>query len=352
MCSELVWRMVGDCPLSQGAAGDTWYRLLDMSRTKYYRLPDGSIRRYELFSQMGNGYTFELESLIFWALASAVCSVLGIVEDVTVYGDDLIVPVESVPLLEKVLAYAGLTMNLDKTFFQHEGNIFRESCGKHYFNGIDVTPVYVRETLDTIEAVILLANNLKRWAFNGEWGLDARIKPVYDWVISHLPNRALKTAIPFGDDDDGLIKDWDEAHCPLAYSRGIGKVFRFDSPEGLNLLTLPVRLPPQYDGVKCRTFKVVSRGKLPSGREGLLVWHYGKSYKQHKEQPVSLKDKIDQRFPVYEPYRLPTLKVERRYGTRVVPRWNNHGPWMSTEELALHRHFVKVFYLHIAGFTK
>lgn len=322
MCSELVWRLVGDFPHAHSAFDRTWYDLLDISRTEFYRLPTGQIQRYELFSQMGNGYTFELESLLFWALAHSVCVVQGVHPDVSVYGDDLIVPVETVSFLKRVLRYTGLMINEDKTFFSNEGNIFRESCGKHYLNGRDVTPIYVKDDLDSVETLVLLCNNIKRWALLPGYGLDGRLKEVYDWVKSFLPRDVQKTCIPFGDEDDGLIKDFDEATPSLAYSKGIGKIV--DS----NFLIVPVRLPPQREGYRCNTAKVYTRGKLPRGREGLLVWLYGKSYKTHKEQALNIIDRLDQMFNVYEPYKVPSLKKELKYGTRVVTHWRNTGPWI------------------------
>jgi len=96
----------------------------------------------EKFSSMGNAYTFELESLIFFALTAATCDFLHVsTEDVSVYGDDIICPVEAYDLLEKVLTYCGFTLNAKKSF--KEGP-FRESCGADFFNGIDIRPFYLK----------------------------------------------------------------------------------------------------------------------------------------------------------------------------------------------------------------
>ena len=93
---------------------------------------------YEKVSSMGNGFTFELESAIFLALARAACG------HATAYGDDLVVPSTSVGWLLVVLEYAGFTVNTRKT---HYASMFRESCGGHFFGGVDVTPVYIDEPL-------------------------------------------------------------------------------------------------------------------------------------------------------------------------------------------------------------
>lgn len=96
--------------------------------------------RMEKFSSMGNGYTFELESLIFYGLCFGVVEVLGLNhKDVSVYGDDLIIPVEAYGLLEETLVFCGFSLNKEKSFCTGP---FRESCGADFFNGFDIRPFY------------------------------------------------------------------------------------------------------------------------------------------------------------------------------------------------------------------
>jgi len=106
-------------------------------------MPDGSRERLEKFSSMGNGFTFPLESLIFWALASAASD-----DIVTVYGDDIICAVKDVELIIKVLEACGFAINKGKSFWSGP---FRESCGSDYYRGIDVRPVYVKTVLSGID---------------------------------------------------------------------------------------------------------------------------------------------------------------------------------------------------------
>lgn len=97
-------------------------------------------------SSMGNGYTFELESLIFWALAEAVLDVTGVSERrLGIYGDDIVISVDAVPLLKSIFSIVGFQINEGKSF---EEGPFRESCGKHYFRGTDVTPIFIRKGLE------------------------------------------------------------------------------------------------------------------------------------------------------------------------------------------------------------
>lgn len=108
---------------------------------------------YEKVSSMGNGFTFELETAMFWALASS-CDPSG---DAAVYGDDIIMSSETAPLLIQVLTELGLEINGKKTFYEGP---FRESCGGHYFHGIDVTPPYFKEEVCDMPSYIRAHNKL------------------------------------------------------------------------------------------------------------------------------------------------------------------------------------------------
>nr|WKV34114.1 MAG: RNA-dependent RNA polymerase [Riboviria sp.] len=117
----------------------SWFNLLDNVRSKSYTFNGEATKTYEKFSAMGNGFTFELESLIFWAIAQSISELEGVGERVSVYGDDIILPVECLPYLQEVFDAVGFTVNTEKTHF---ASAFRESCGGHYYLGRDVTPIY------------------------------------------------------------------------------------------------------------------------------------------------------------------------------------------------------------------
>jgi len=100
---------------------------------------------------MGNGYTFPLETLIFWAIARTCVRSGGIV---SVYGDDIIVPSEDYEQLCYVLRAAGFSPNKTKSF---STGPFRESCGADYFYGIDIRPTYVKDVI-SVETLYVLHN--------------------------------------------------------------------------------------------------------------------------------------------------------------------------------------------------
>jgi len=141
-----------------------WYSLLDDLRVKTVNLPDGSIHTLEMFSSMGNGFTFELESLIFWALTRAVARKLGTKGRISVYGDDIICSQKTAPFLAQIFGWFGFKVNSKKSNWTGS---FRESCGKHYDHQWDVTPFYIREPVKTKTDIIRLLNRLLSWDGRG-----------------------------------------------------------------------------------------------------------------------------------------------------------------------------------------
>jgi hypothetical protein len=162
-----------------GLLPEPWVTVFDALRSPAYCL-NGKWRNYEKWSSMGNGYTFELESLLFYALCSAVHP------DVTVYGDDLVVPTGSVELIVKVLEASGFEVNSSKSF---SSGPFRESCGSDAFLGVPVTPIYWKEplnelgTLTLVNQVSILA---KRLSADGH-SRDRRLRPLWKDLVYRLP---------------------------------------------------------------------------------------------------------------------------------------------------------------------
>lgn len=209
---ELVrWLLPGD-----------WYSALEALRSPSGVLPSGEKILYQKFSSMGNGYTFELESLIFWALASSVLELAEEKGVVGVYGDDIVFPSAHVPKLKELFSYCGFSINEKKS---HVSGPFRESCGKHYFRGVDVTPFYIREDVNTVSRYYWLANSLCRWLSCGSGFLDSRYKELWDWVCEMVPPR-FRFLIPEGVGDGGIVAPFDAA-VPRRAPRGFcGWVYR------------------------------------------------------------------------------------------------------------------------------
>jgi len=163
-----------------------WVSLLDDLRVKEV-LIDGHSHRLQMFSSMGNGFTFELESLLFWAITRAVCWLSGIKGPVSVFGDDIIAPNQVVPRLKRVFDFLGFKLNLSKSFWSGP---FRESCGKHYYNGVDVSPFFVRKSVDHVSELIRILNRLLEWNGRG-WGffLDPEFATFHRKWSLHVPQK-------------------------------------------------------------------------------------------------------------------------------------------------------------------
>lgn len=145
-----------------------WWNLLRAARCGRTRIPGKGSVHLEMFAGMGNGFTFPLQSAIFYSLAWATTRQLGIRNPtISVYGDDLIVDAECVPLLKEVLDAAGFWINERKSYVSGK---FRESCGSDWVQGIDVRPVYVKERL-TPAVLFTLHNGLfrKGWLDEADW---------------------------------------------------------------------------------------------------------------------------------------------------------------------------------------
>lgn len=163
-----------------------WFSLLSDLRSPMTRFsPTGKKKdqrwyKLEKFSSMGNGYTFELETLIFCSLAVAVGAQIGV--DTFVYGDDMIVPDSITADTLAVLRYVGLTPNEKKTFTGQCN--FRESCGGDFFFGHDVRPFYIKELPNDPASWISIANNLRYWS--NKWSMP-ELMAVRASVLDNIP---------------------------------------------------------------------------------------------------------------------------------------------------------------------
>lgn len=133
-----------------------WFNLIRQLRsrsvTREYKDQEGNLREETLVMQkvssMGNGFTFPLETLIFWAISDSVVDIYhpqGHAKSKTlVYGDDIIVPSTVATRLMAILYELGFTPNAEKSFWT---GTFRESCGHDYVLGTNVRPVFVTDRL-------------------------------------------------------------------------------------------------------------------------------------------------------------------------------------------------------------
>lgn len=153
-----------------------WYELMSQLRSDRVTYK-GQTFYLNKFSSMGNGFTFELESMIFYALGFGIAKHFGLPFDLTVYGDDLVCnELLARAILEKFPLF-GFSVNTDKSFIT---GFFRESCGGDYFKGVDVRPFYLKGRV-TNHKICCFYNHLMRKPHQ-----DPN-REIRDFLLSYIP---------------------------------------------------------------------------------------------------------------------------------------------------------------------
>lgn len=178
------------------------FEAVDATRSRRADVPGHGVIRLAKFASMGSALTFPIEAMVFltvvvlgWEKAKGRSfrrsDIKSLVGEVRVYGDDIIVPVDIArDVVESLEAY-GLKVNLSKS---HWTGRFRESCGREYFQGVDVSIDRLRDVVYTspvaelprqrqyvreIESLVSFRNRLY---LRGMWRtakwLDEWIRPV------------------------------------------------------------------------------------------------------------------------------------------------------------------------------
>lgn len=181
---------------------ERWYRYIWYTRSPVMELLDGSSMDLNKVSTMGNGFTFELESLIFWALARGVLKALRIRDTrLAVYGDDIVIHHEAFNGLTQVLEELGMVVNTDKSF---RSGPYRESCGGYYYLGADLQPFHVRKPVKLLGDACKLANDVL--LFSSVTGVEPPWK-ILTWIFLGEFNK-IPPVVPFNLDSRSGLKWW------------------------------------------------------------------------------------------------------------------------------------------------
>lgn len=173
-----------------------WFEVLDSLRSKRTQL-NGRWYLLEKFSSMGNGFTFELESLIFLALTASICGEDKIGKQVFAFGDDLILPTQYSEAVVSLLSFCGFTTNKEKSFVS---GVFRESCGGDFFGGTSVRPYFLKDSPNEPQQLIAFANGLKR-AADGCFVRESFVYRAWRTILDGIPSeiRSLRGPQDLGD---------------------------------------------------------------------------------------------------------------------------------------------------------
>jgi hypothetical protein len=154
---------------------------VDASRSRKADVPGYGVQRLAKFAMMGSALCFPMEAMVFTTIIF-----LGIEKSlkrplsrrdlrdfsdkVRVYGDDIIVPVDHVRQVVRMLETFGFRVNPHKSFWNGK---FRESCGKDFYAGHDVSYVKVRTDIPTrsgqVTEVISTISLRNQLYFAGYW---------------------------------------------------------------------------------------------------------------------------------------------------------------------------------------
>lgn len=185
-----------------------WFSLLDTCRSKIGT--NDSCRIWNKFSSMGNGFTFELESLIFYASAQAVCELHNFpCNEISVFGDDVIIPNTAFEPYSEFCEFLGFIVNPNKSFYS---GCFRESCGAHWYSGVDCKPIFLKERINYVESFYKLANNVRSLAhrYSNYRYCDERFLGCWCHLFEGVPE-LLQLIVPRQAGDTGFIGNFDEA---------------------------------------------------------------------------------------------------------------------------------------------
>jgi hypothetical protein len=218
------------------------------------------------FASMGSALCFPIEAMVFITIVflgierEQGCrfthkrDFLPFVGRVRVYGDDIVVPIEYVQTVVDLLEHFGARVGRQKSFWTGR---FRESCGKEYYDGHDVSIVKVRNMFPShrqhvaeIQSIVSLRNQFYE---HGCWRtaawLDERIRSVLTYFPNVLPTSSALGRISFL----GYLqeRECEHLHRPLVKAHVVSSVSPrdpLDGPGALLKFFLKRGSDPTFDG--------------------------------------------------------------------------------------------------------
>jgi hypothetical protein len=176
---------------------------VDAARSRKADVPGHGVIRLAKFASMGSALCFPFEAMVFLTLIflgierelSAPLSYESLVKryrkQVRVFGDDLIVPRDNVLSVVDELHNFGYVVNVSKSYWTGR---FRESCGREYYDGHDVSIVKVRQNLPTrrqdAEGVVSAVSLRNQFYWAGLWQAARMLDNYLGKLLKAYPNVA------------------------------------------------------------------------------------------------------------------------------------------------------------------
>ena len=191
--AKLVSFLLAKHPLSQEA--------IFACRSERASVPGEGVISLSKFASMGSALCFPLEAMVFLTIIFMAIEreqgyrftnekdFLPYVGRVRVYGDDIVVPIDFVHTVVDLLEHFGAKVGRHKSFWIGR---FRESCGKEYYSGHDVSIVKVRNMFPThrqqateVQSLVSLRNQFYE---HGCWVTAAWLDKKIRKVLRYFPN--------------------------------------------------------------------------------------------------------------------------------------------------------------------
>jgi hypothetical protein len=251
--ARLVWEMLASQPVFR--------EVVFACRSLKADVPGHGVIPLSRFASMGSALCFPIEAMVFYTIVvSAIhraerypLTLNGLNKarkGVRVYGDDIIIPVEYVQSVISELEWFNLRVNTNKSFWN--GN-FRESCGLDAYDGIPVTPVYVRQKfpqsrhdVEELISTVSLANQLYK---AGYWKSAAYVRSLVEQLAT-VPHVA----------ENSSILGWHSVTNSYEVTRWDKQLHRW-TVKGL-VVSAPARKDP-LDGVPALMKFFLKRGTEP-----------------------------------------------------------------------------------------
>ena len=172
---------------------------VDACRSRKADVPGYGVQRLAKFASMGSALCFPFEAMVFLTVIMVGMQnehnrrftrrdIMSFSGQVRVYGDDLIIPVRYVPSVIRALEDFGLRVNMDKSYWNGK---FRESCGKDYYDGHDVTVTRVRRLFPAgrvdVSEIISLVELRNQLYYAGLWNSAFSLDKVIEPLLVHYP---------------------------------------------------------------------------------------------------------------------------------------------------------------------
>lgn len=168
-------------------------------RSRRATLPNGEVIHLRKFASMGSALCFPVEAMYFFTICvKAILDEQGLPytlrnafkasRGVYIFGDDIIVPsIYTAAVIDHLHRY-NCKVGTNKSFWVGK---FRESCGVDAYDGVDVTPTYIRtlppndrQTADCVISWVATSNLLYK---KGYWCLSQYMYNHCESIIGKLP---------------------------------------------------------------------------------------------------------------------------------------------------------------------